>query len=121
MASSVLVKVRCSVAVMLMISVGYIIPLAEAEIPCGEVQFTVAPCIAYLTGPGGAVPPACCNGVRRLNSQAKITPDRQAVCRCLKSTVLSLPALNLVSLAALPAKCGVNLPYKVSPTVDCSM
>ncbi|KAG4992850.1 hypothetical protein AAZX31_09G253500 [Glycine max] len=121
MASSLLVmKVTSCMVAVLMVSFGHIIPLAEAEIPCGRVQITVAPCIGYLRGPGGGVPAACCNGVRSINKEAKTTPDRQGVCRCLKTTALSLPGLNLATLAALPSKCGVNLPYKISPTIDCN-
>ena len=121
MASSLLVmKVTSCMVAVLMVSFGHIIPLAEAEIPCGRVQITVAPCIGYLRGPGGGVPAACCNGVRSINKEAKTTPDRQGVCRCLKTTALSLPGLNLAPLAALPSKCGVNLPYKISPTIDCN-
>ncbi|TKY65684.1 Non-specific lipid-transfer protein [Spatholobus suberectus] len=118
MASPLLVKVT-GMVVVFMVSFGHI-PLAEAELPCGEVQLTVAPCIGYLRDPSGPVPGPCCNGVRSINNQAKTTPDRQGVCRCLKTTVLSLPGLNLPSLAALPGKCGVNLPYKISPTIDCN-
>lgn len=121
MASSLLVmKVTSCMVAVLMVSFGHIIPLAEAEIPCGRVQITVAPCIGYLRGPGGGVPAACCNGVRSINKEAKTTPDRQGVCRCLKSTVLSLPGLNLATLSALPSKCGINLPYKITPTIDCN-
>lgn len=118
MASSMVVKVAC-LAVMMCMVLG--VPLAYAAIPCGQAQVTVAPCLGYVRGPGAAIPAPCCNGLRTLNSQARTTPDRQAVCQCLKSTVLSIPGLNLAKLAALPGKCGVNLPYKISPSIDCSM
>jgi hypothetical protein len=116
MASSMLVKVTCFAMVCLVLG----IPLADAALPCGQVQITVAPCLAYLRRPGPSVPAPCCNGIRSLNSQAKTTPDRQSVCSCLKSTALSLPGLNLLAAATLPAKCGVNLPYKISPSIDCN-
>ncbi|CAJ1811511.1 unnamed protein product [Sphenostylis stenocarpa] len=119
MASSQLLKVTCMVVV-LMVGLGEIIPLAEAAIPCGTVQFTLASCIAFLRGPGGPVPAACCNGVKSLNNQAKTTADRQGACTCLKNTALAIPGLNLRSLATLPSNCGVNLPYKISPSIDCS-
>ncbi|TKY65685.1 Non-specific lipid-transfer protein [Spatholobus suberectus] len=97
------------------------IPLAEAELTCSEVQRTVAPCLGYLRDPDGPVPEPCCNGVRSINNKANTTPDRQGVCRCLKATALSVRGvLNLPSLEALPGKCGVNLPYKISPTIDCN-
>ncbi|KAH1045139.1 hypothetical protein GYH30_026371 [Glycine max] len=39
----------------------------------------------------------------------------------LKTIAQSIPRLNLASLAGLPAKCGVNLPFKASPSIDCNM
>jgi len=120
MTSSLVLQVTC-VVVVLMVGIGQIMPLAEAAIPCGTLQMTVAPCIAYLTGPAGApVPQPCCNGVRRINNQAKTTPDRQAACTCLKNTALRIPGLNAPRLTALPATCGVNLPFKVTPSIDCT-
>lgn len=95
-------------------------PLANAALSCGQIQLTAAPCIAYVRSPGGAVPGPCCNGLRTLNSEASTTPDRQGACRCLKSTVLSLPGVNYAALAGLPGKCGINLPYKVTPSIDCN-
>ncbi|KAJ1384229.1 Plant lipid transfer protein/Par allergen [Sesbania bispinosa] len=116
MASSLLVKVTC-LAVMC-IALG--IPLANAALSCGQVQISVAPCIGYLRSAGGAVPAACCNGVRNVNNQARTTPDRQGVCNCLKSSVLRFPGLNPATISSLPGKCGVNLPYKISPSIDCN-
>lgn len=116
MASTMLVKVAC-LAVMCMV-LG--IPLANAALSCGQVQLTVAPCIGYLRSPGGSVPAPCCNGARAVVNQARTTADRQSVCRCLKSTSMSLPGLNLPALASLPAMCGINLPYKPSPSIDCN-
>ncbi|PNX86681.1 non-specific lipid-transfer protein [Trifolium pratense] len=116
MASSMLVKVTCFAMICLVLG----IPLADAALPCGQVQLTLTPCLGYLRRPGPSVPPPCCNGIRSLNNQAKTTPDRQSVCRCLKSTALSLPGLNLPAAASILAKCGVNLPYKISPSIDCN-
>ncbi|XP_057435393.1 non-specific lipid-transfer protein 1-like [Lotus japonicus] len=95
-------------------------PFAEAALPCGQVQFTVAPCIGYLRSPGPSVPAPCCNGIRTLKNQAKTIADRQGACRCLKSTSLSLPGLNLPALASLPGKCGVNFSYKITPSINCN-
>ncbi|KAK1440584.1 hypothetical protein QVD17_06413 [Tagetes erecta] len=93
-------------------------PGAEA-ITCGQVVSLLAPCLGYLTK-GGAVPPACCNGVRGLNNAAKSTPDRQTTCGCLKNIYSSNSGINLSNAGSLPGKCGVNIPYKISPTTDCS-
>lgn len=115
MASSMFVKLTCMAMICLVLGT----PLADAALSCGQVQLTVAPCLGYLRRPSPSVPAPCCNAIRSVNNQAKTVPDRQGVCSCLKS-VLRLPGLNLPALAALPAKCGVNLPYKVTPSIDCN-
>ncbi|MBO8589692.1 non-specific lipid-transfer protein [Staphylococcus aureus] len=94
-------------------------PLAEAAISCGTVTSSLAPCIPYLRS-GGALPPACCKGVSSLNSSAKTTPDRQTACGCLKNAYNSIKGIQPALAAGLPGKCGVSIPYKISPTTDCS-
>ncbi|KAI7746900.1 hypothetical protein M8C21_018122 [Ambrosia artemisiifolia] len=93
-------------------------PCAEA-ISCGQVVSGLVPCLGYLTK-GGAVPPACCGGVSGLNNAAKSTSDRQTVCACLKVAYASNSGINLSYASSLPGKCGVNIPYKISPSTDCS-
>ncbi|KAK4381720.1 Non-specific lipid-transfer protein 2 [Sesamum angolense] len=79
----------------------------------------VKSCIQYVTGKG-PLGSGCCNGVKGLYSVAKTTSDRQSVCNCLKSIAASTPGVNLGTAAGLPGKCGVNIPYKISPSTDCS-
>ncbi|PIN00305.1 hypothetical protein CDL12_27190 [Handroanthus impetiginosus] len=50
---------------------------------------------------------------------AKMTSDRQSVCNCLKSMAKSYPGVNLDKIARLPSQCGVNIPYKISPSTNC--
>ncbi|MGD7201736.1 non-specific lipid-transfer protein [Ralstonia pseudosolanacearum] len=90
-------------------------PHAEAAISCGQVYSSVSSCYGYLRG--GPLAPACCSGVKSLNSKARTTPDRQAVCACLKNLA---KGVNLSLAAGLPGKCGVNVGYPISPSVDCS-
>ncbi|XP_058739816.1 non-specific lipid-transfer protein 1-like [Vicia villosa] len=116
MASSMFVKLTFLAMACLVLGT----PLVNGAVYCGQIQLTIAPCLGYLRNPSPAVPAPCCNGVRSINNQAKTIPDRQGACRCLKATATNLPGLNLPALAALPAKCGVNLPYKVSPSIDCN-
>ncbi|XP_010529176.1 PREDICTED: non-specific lipid-transfer protein A-like [Tarenaya hassleriana] len=93
--------------------------VADAQIGCGSVTSSLAPCISYLTR-GGAVPPACCAGVRRLNSAANSTPARQAACRCLQSAARNIPGLNQGAASGLPRACGVNVPYPISTSTNCN-
>ncbi|KAA8517650.1 hypothetical protein F0562_015124 [Nyssa sinensis] len=115
MASSGLLKVACVVFMCMLVTA----PHAQAAITCGTVATSLAPCLGYLKN-GGAVPVNCCNGVRGLNNAAKTAADRQTACNCLKSAAGSISGVNLANAANLPGKCGVNIPYKISPSTDCS-
>ncbi|MFS7999401.1 putative plant lipid transfer protein/Par allergen [Helianthus anomalus] len=61
-----------------------------------------------------------CAGVKRLNSAASNSADRKLACGCLKSAYQSNPGINSANAASLPSKCGVSIPYKISPNTDCS-
>ncbi|KAL0375449.1 UNVERIFIED_CONTAM: Non-specific lipid-transfer protein [Sesamum radiatum] len=69
---------------------------------------------------GGAPPATCCTGIKTLYNQASTTADRQAVCGCLKSVAGQASPTIIGTAAALPAKCGVSIPYEISPSTDCS-
>ncbi|MCL7023037.1 hypothetical protein MKW94_022035 [Papaver nudicaule] len=91
---------------------------AEGAITCGMVTSKMAPCLGYLTG--AALQPSCCSGVKSLLAAAQTTPDRQAACNCLKSASGSISGINFGNAASLPGKCGVSIPYKISPSTDCT-
>ncbi|MFX6536343.1 non-specific lipid-transfer protein [Acinetobacter baumannii] len=94
-----------------------VVPHSEA-IGCNDVVRYLTPCLGYLTGPrpiGG-----CCGGVQGLYGAARSTPDRQAVCTCLKSLAGSYRGVDLNKAAGLPRTCGVNIPYKISPSTNCA-
>jgi len=109
-------KNACFVAVLCLVLLTA--PTAHA-ITCGQVTSSLTPCLAFLTK-GGMVPPSCCVGVRSLNAAAKTTPDRQAVCNCLKSAAAGISGFNANNAAILPGKCGGNNPYKNSPSTNCA-
>jgi len=95
-------------------------PLAHA-ITCRQVVSTLSPCITYVQNSPARVPPAqCCRGVSTLNRAARTTADRRITCNCLKSFVASLSRFNLNSAASLPRRCGVRIPYRISPSTDCN-
>lgn len=110
-------KVACVVVLMCMVVAA---PHVEAAISCGQVVSSLSPCISYLRSSGGAVPAPCCNGVKSLNNVAKTTPDRQTACKCIKSAAVGISGINYGLVSSLPGKCGVNLPYQISPSTDCS-
>ncbi|KAM3285029.1 hypothetical protein P3S67_023828 [Capsicum chacoense] len=92
--------------------------LGAEGLTCGVVTSNVAPCINFLknNGPLGN----CCNGIRKLANAAKTTQDRQFTCNCLKSAANGIPGINFSKAAVLPKTCGVNIPYNISPSTDCS-
>ncbi|KAG9443606.1 hypothetical protein H6P81_014946 [Aristolochia fimbriata] len=95
-------------------------PHAEAAVTCGSVATAVAPCLGYLRGTGGAPPAGCCSSIRGLNAAAKTPAERKTACNCLKSAAGSISGLNYGLAARLPAACGVNIPYKISPSTNCN-
>ncbi|KVH94914.1 non-specific lipid-transfer protein-like [Cynara cardunculus var. scolymus] len=112
--ASMMMKFLC-VAVACMVVLA---PYSEA-ITCDDVVEKLKPCLEYLKG-GGAVPAPCCAGVKGLNAAAKTTPDRQTACGCMKTTYKSHPEIKVDNARVLPGKCGVKIPYKISPKTDCS-
>ncbi|RRT74490.1 hypothetical protein B296_00009786 [Ensete ventricosum] len=94
-------------------------PRATEALTCGQVVSFLQSCIPYARGTG-QLTGACCSGVRSLNAAAKTTPDRQTACSCLKSTVAGLKGIQTGTVAGIPGKCGVSVPYPISATVDCS-
>nr|GEZ28893.1 non-specific lipid-transfer protein-like [Tanacetum cinerariifolium]GEZ42860.1 non-specific lipid-transfer protein-like [Tanacetum cinerariifolium] len=112
--AGMMMKVLCVMVAFMVLSAPY----TEA-ITCGQVISSLSPCLGYLRS-GGAVSGACCSGVKRINSAARTSADRKTACGCLKSAYSSNRGLNAANAAGLPGKCGVSIPYKISPNTDCS-
>ena len=107
-------KIACFVVLCMLV----VAPHAQA-LTCGQVASAVAPCLSYLTG-GPSIGAGCCNGIRGLAAAAKTTADRKTACTCLKSAAGSIKGINKGKAAGLPGRCGVSIPYKISPSTDCS-
>ncbi|KAJ3689802.1 hypothetical protein LUZ61_018966 [Rhynchospora tenuis] len=88
-------------------------------VTCGDVTSSVAPCMAYARNGQGSPSAGCCSGVKSLNSKAATSTDRQTVCNCLKNLAKTM-SFNAGAVAGLPGKCGVNIPYAISTSTDCS-
>ncbi|KAF0918624.1 hypothetical protein E2562_025202 [Oryza meyeriana var. granulata] len=93
---------------------------AVSAVTCGQVVSMLAPCIMYARGRVSAPTGGCCNGVRSLNAAAATTADRQTTCACLKQQTSGMGGLRSDLIAGIPSKCGVNIPYAISPSTDCS-
>ncbi|KAF3627086.1 Non-specific lipid-transfer protein 1 [Capsicum annuum] len=106
-------KIACVVLLCMVV----VAPHAEA-LTCGQVQSRMTPCLPYLTGSGPLG--RCCGGVKGLLGAAKTPADRKTVCTCLKSAAGSIGGINVRKAAGLPNMCGVNIPYQISPSTDCT-
>ncbi|CAH1418684.1 unnamed protein product [Lactuca virosa] len=108
---------KATLALLLCVMVANVV---EGEVvTCQMVVSSITPCVGYLTR-GGTASPSCCSGVNYLNKAAATTPDRQTACKCLKQAANMLPGLNLDAAGSLPMKCGVYIPYEISPDTDCA-
>ncbi|XP_068669469.1 non-specific lipid-transfer protein 1-like [Aristolochia californica] len=90
-----------------------------AVITCNQVVVALTPCIDYLRY-GGQPSSVCCTGLQGLNSAATTTFDRQTVCSCVKRAATAVTGLVYQQEVSLPAKCGLHVPYQITPTTDCS-
>ncbi|KAI3677746.1 hypothetical protein L6452_37014 [Arctium lappa] len=113
--AGMMTKVLCLVMTCMVV----VAPYTVATITCDKVVEKLKPCLQYLKA-GGGVPAPCCAGVKGLNAAAKTTPDRQKACGCMKTTYKSHPEIKIDNARVLPGKCGVKIPYKISPKTDCS-
>ncbi|GER55330.1 non-specific lipid-transfer protein [Striga asiatica] len=111
-------KLSVVLAIAVMVVVAANGPRVEAAIGCGSVVSYLQSCVAYVTnkGPIGS----CCSGVNGLYVAAKTKEDRQSVCVCLKTVAASYYGLDLDKVEGLPATCGIDIPYKISPSTDCA-
>ncbi|PIA32471.1 hypothetical protein AQUCO_04500228v1 [Aquilegia coerulea] len=99
-------------------------PCTEATITGGFVASKVAPCVNYLRGTGGGSSSSLLHrpgsNTLMLQLQAHQTARVQTACGCLKTTASSIKGLNQMLVGSLPNKCGVSIPYPISPSTDCS-
>ncbi|KAI3962027.1 hypothetical protein MKX01_039849 [Papaver californicum] len=110
-----MLKLACLVLASMVVVAPY---AAEGAISCGTVVSKLTPCLSYLTG--GAISSGCCSGVKSLLAAAQTSADRKAACSCLKSASGGIAGINYGNAASLPGKCGVSIPYKISPSTDCT-
>ncbi|GAU26560.1 hypothetical protein TSUD_266740 [Trifolium subterraneum] len=90
-------------------------------VTCGEVVNNIIPCITYLQI-GNSVTANCCNGVKAIfHAAVRSITDLRTTCYCLKSAAQNLKgSIKQNNAASLPSKCGVNVPYKIGPSIDCA-
>ncbi|MCD7455733.1 hypothetical protein HAX54_029376 [Datura stramonium] len=99
--------------------VGLAPPAAKEAVTCDTVYDGLQPCLRYVLF-GGSVPTGCCNGLESLIASATTTADRQSACSCVKSLASRATDEELSRAASIPGQCGADVPFEISPNVDCS-
>ncbi|KAK1437173.1 hypothetical protein QVD17_02959 [Tagetes erecta] len=107
-------KVLCIIVICMVVAAPYAMALT-----CKDVTSKLTPCLKYLKD-GGKVSVGCCKGVKTLNAAAKTTADKKTACGCMKNAYKAIEGIKTENALVLPKKCGVNIPYKFSPSTDCS-
>lgn len=118
-----MIKATCLVLIAAAVVAPLLVEAAAAaatpKISCGKVTSTLAPCFEFVLS-GGAVPRNCCVGVQSLYKEASTPADRRNVCLCLKSITTSASPAAIKNAKSLPGKCGLSIPYEITPAIDCS-
>ncbi|KAM7263614.1 hypothetical protein ACFE04_001297 [Oxalis oulophora] len=92
----------------------------EASVSCSTVASDLSPCYSYLAN-GGTPSSSCCSNIKSLYGSATTNADLQSLCTCLKQLYSSYgSSINLTYVEDVASKCDVDVPYKISPSTDCS-
>ncbi|KAF3654337.1 putative pleiotropic drug resistance protein 1-like [Capsicum annuum] len=92
----------------------------DATVTCSTVYSNLEPCLSYVLGGGLNVPSECCSGLKSLLSTARTKSDLQSACNCVKSVASRATGVQINRAAKIPGICEANIPFKISPNVDCS-
>lgn len=95
-------------------------PHATSTISCSDVYSLLYPCLGYFQDDDNPPSADCCNGIKSVLAMAKTGTDRRTTCSCLKTAASGVSGENIALASALPAKCGVSVPYKISPSTNCA-
>lgn len=94
-------------------------PRVVSALTCDELVPYLWPCMTYVEGTG-PLTDSCCKGVKDLNDKTKNSQDRRAVCNCLKKAASCNSVAKSKIVSGIPSKCGINIPYTISSSTDCS-
>ncbi|KAG8391535.1 hypothetical protein BUALT_Bualt01G0197800 [Buddleja alternifolia] len=108
------------IAVITILAIISMVVQPGQAVSCGQVDAELIPCVSYLTGRGGDSPsPGCCAAVKTVKGMAQSTPDKRALCSCLKAAANNYADLKDAAAQSLPAKCSVQMDVPISRSVDC--
>lgn len=105
--------------VCLTVMVVLLSPATEGVVSCPQLQGYLQSCLGYLRG--GPLTKPCCSGVLSVAATARNVADRRAACRCLVAAAQNLRGvIDMGNASRLPGKCGVNIPFQISPNTNCA-
>ncbi|KAL3330492.1 hypothetical protein AABB24_034357 [Solanum stoloniferum] len=104
---------------LLLICVAVAATATDAAVTCNTVYTSLEPCLGFVLNGEPTVPSACCSGLKSLLVAAGTTDDRQSACKCIKSLASRANGVQIGRASQLPGICKVNVPYPISPNVDC--
>ncbi|XP_060176361.1 non-specific lipid-transfer protein 2-like isoform X2 [Lycium barbarum] len=92
-------------------------PHAEA-VTCDEIHVGAVGCLPYVQNRGPLE--GCCGTIESLMKLLKTPQDRKIAGSCVKTALNTIEGIDFGKAAGLPGICGINVPFKGSPSVDCS-
>ncbi|KAK7243666.1 hypothetical protein RIF29_38474 [Crotalaria pallida] len=110
-----------SLVLLLLLLASPPLPYCEAEIECGQMVRYLETCIGYLKDGGASdqPPSTCCDGAHAMENDIKNVDDKRDACTCLKIVALDTKP-KIENLRNLLTKCGITLPFEITPDFDCS-
>ncbi|OIW11736.1 hypothetical protein TanjilG_20220 [Lupinus angustifolius] len=96
-------------------------PYCVAHIECAEIIEYLQTCVGYLKHGGASdkPPSTCCDGVKAVLNKLKSVDDKRDACNCIKA-IVQITKLKLENARNVPIKCGIKIPFQISPDFDCS-
>ncbi|GMH23131.1 hypothetical protein Nepgr_024974 [Nepenthes gracilis] len=118
MAISTVLKVTCVILICMVAAA----PHAAAGLTCSYVVEKVIGCVSYVQGRGSTPPwgSPCCRGIRQLRYILRTRSDRRTSCYCLKTLSRGVSGVNYGAVGKLLGACGVTLPFRIGPHVNCN-
>ncbi|XP_050214878.1 non-specific lipid-transfer protein 1-like [Mercurialis annua] len=94
-----------------------IAPMVTEAQTCNQIINSFGSCFSYITRQGFPYPSFdCCLAMRSISNC-----NHKAACNCLKGFIVSFRGIDFNLAESLPRLCGVNLPYKISPSASCDI
>ncbi|KAF5200442.1 hypothetical protein FRX31_009970 [Thalictrum thalictroides] len=107
------------IGLLVMLSMVLMVKPIEA-ITCPGVGPMVRSCMNYLVGITDNLSRICCGRMWKIKTMMVTTDDKRQMCNCLKRTA-SGQKIKEAAIAALPARCGLLLPFTISKNMNCDM